>query len=605
MPEKKHIYLGDSSLPTKDAEFEYTPKMLREIKKCSQNILHFAENYFYIINPDKGKMKIKLYKYQKRILRALRDNRWNIVLSSRQSGKTTLFTIFALWVALFNEDKRILLVANKESTAINVFSRIRLAYKMMPNWLKAGVEEWGKTGFKLANESSIAVSTTSSDASRGDTCNVLILDELAFVYNHLVEDFWKSVYPIVSASKTSKILIASTANGTDNKFYELYSKAIKGENRWHPERVDWWEVPGRDETWKQETMASLGDQDAFDQEFGNKFIETGESVVDDDLFKTFNVTTSTPEFVYDDGCYHVWEPPKQDRIYVAGVDVAEGVGLDSSVIQILDITDLADITQVARYSSNKITPYKFTTKLHETLKHWGSPPVLVERNNCGSSVADGLKNQLNYENTISYSPSIKGVRYDRAGVYSHTNTKYKGVTNMRYWVNVLKSITIRDVDTVEELKSFVRYPNGTWAARKGDNTFDDKVMALVWALLILENDIVERYFEVIRRDDHGKPAEIKLLDFGVREFQDPTKLFYNESGDDDYNSHAMPMLFPGDGNYVDTEMADMEMAGWKPLGGDDYVGSYAPGHGSHMLGHSYTPGRTLDPNSDNYNYSPY
>ena len=209
MSNNKDLYLGNKNLPTESAEFEWTPKMVNDLKKSRRNILYFAENFFYIVNLDRGKDKIELYKYQKRILRALRDNRFNIVLSSRQSGKTTLMTIYALWMCCFYEDQRILLVANKEQTAINIFKRVRMAYEMLPNWLKPGVKEYGKTSMTLGNGSSIGISTTSSDAGRGDSCNVLILDELAFIDNHLVENFWKSVYPIISSSKKSKIFIAT------------------------------------------------------------------------------------------------------------------------------------------------------------------------------------------------------------------------------------------------------------------------------------------------------------------------------------------------------------------------------------------------------------
>lgn len=80
-------YLGNPNLPTSQAEFEYSPEMIKEINKCKQNILHFAENHFYIVNLDVGRIKIKLHPYQKRILRSLRDNRFVCLLSSRQAGK--------------------------------------------------------------------------------------------------------------------------------------------------------------------------------------------------------------------------------------------------------------------------------------------------------------------------------------------------------------------------------------------------------------------------------------------------------------------------------------------------------------------------------------
>jgi len=83
----KEIYMNNPALPTADAKFEWTPEMISEIKKCEGNILHFAENYFYIISLDEGKQKIVLHPYQKRALRMIRDNRFSIMLFSRQTGK--------------------------------------------------------------------------------------------------------------------------------------------------------------------------------------------------------------------------------------------------------------------------------------------------------------------------------------------------------------------------------------------------------------------------------------------------------------------------------------------------------------------------------------
>ena len=179
MPKREEkYYLGNKNLPSANMEFEWTPKMVRELKKAKQNIIYFAENFFYIVNLDKGKMKIPLYSCQKRVLRSLRDNRFVACLASRQTGKTTLMTIYTLWVACFQEDQRILVVANKEQTAINIFSRIRTAYEMLPNYLKPGVIEYGKTSMKLDNGSSIGISTTSSDAGRGDSCNCVSGDTM-------------------------------------------------------------------------------------------------------------------------------------------------------------------------------------------------------------------------------------------------------------------------------------------------------------------------------------------------------------------------------------------------------------------------------------------
>ena len=117
MANKRDFYLGNPNLPTENSKFEWTPKMLADLKKAKQNLLYFAENFFYIVNLDRGRELIGLHSCQKRALRGMRDNRFFILLASRQIGKTTMMTIYSLWHACFNSDQRILIVANKEGTA--------------------------------------------------------------------------------------------------------------------------------------------------------------------------------------------------------------------------------------------------------------------------------------------------------------------------------------------------------------------------------------------------------------------------------------------------------------------------------------------------------
>ena len=557
-PNNRDFYLGNKNLPTSSAKFEYTPEMIRHLKKASSNLLYFAENFFFIVNLDTGRQTISLHKCQKRALRKMRDNRFVILLASRQCGKTTMMTIYALWNACFNDDQRILIVANKEGTAIEIFQRIRLAYEELPNWLKPGVKEYGKTSMTLVNGTRIGISTTTGTAARGQSVNCLVLDELAFIDTHLVEPFWKSVYPIISSSKKSKIFIASTPNGTENLFYKLYTGADAGENGWTPERIDWWEIPGRDDNWKTQTVKTLGSVDTFDQEFGNVFLQSGESVVDEELMDMLTLSTKAPSHVLEEGAYKIWNPPEEEHIYTVGVDISEGVGKAASVVQVFDITDLTCITQVASYTSNSISPFNFTTKLYEILQQWGSPLALIERNNCGAQVVDTLKNKYDYEGIVTYMPNQKKVDPNRLGVLAHTNTKYKGVVNMRYWMNELKCVVLQDARTVHELKNFVRYPNGTWKAREGVDMHDDHVMAMIWALMILETAITQQYLEIVKMDDNDRPLIVKPLDFGIQAFQPkegPITQFMNEQ--------VMPAMFSDfTGN---DDIMDLESQGWKMM----------------------------------------
>lgn len=560
MVKNKQNYMNNPNLPNVGAEFQYTPKMINEIKKCTKNILHFAENYFHIISLDEGKQNIKLHFCQKRVLRKMRDNRFFVLLASRQIGKTTMMTIYALWNACFNNDQRILIVANKEGTAIEIMNRIRLAYEELPNWLKPGVKEYGKTSVTLANGTKIGISTTTGTAARGQSVNILILDELAFIEPHLVEDFWKSVYPIISSSKKSKIFIASTANGTDNLFYKLYTGAESGESNWACDKILWDEIPGRNEKWKEETIRSIGSRDAFEQEFNCVFLNSGESTIDDDLFEKLKIQVTEPKFIFDDGKYLLWEEPKQDRIYIASVDTAEGLGKDASVIQILDYTNLTDIKQVACYHNNMISPYNFTEKVFEVLQHWGRPIVCVERNNSGAQVVDGLRNTHDYENIVSWGSSVASRKSQKQlGIVAHTNTKYKAVTNMRYWLNELGSVHINDIHLVKELKNFIKFPNGTWGAKRGYH--DDRVASLMWNLIILIDEIVGQYFDVQEFDTNNKPLKLQQFDYGIKYFMNPTSMYSNENSNEFGN--VMPAII-GNSTGTQSEMSDLMQQGYKP-----------------------------------------
>ncbi len=180
--DENQLYRGDKNVPKENAQFEWTKAMVDEVEKCKDDVIHFAQSHFTIVNLNKGlKEKIELYPAQKQILRSLLANRFCVVLASRQTGKSTLMVIYALWIACFRGDERVVIVANKEETAIKIFKKVRIAYELLPLYLKPGVKEYGKTGVTFDNDSSIGVSTTTSSAIRGDSVSALIIDEMAFI----------------------------------------------------------------------------------------------------------------------------------------------------------------------------------------------------------------------------------------------------------------------------------------------------------------------------------------------------------------------------------------------------------------------------------------
>jgi hypothetical protein len=562
------FYLGNKNLPVAETQFEWTPEMVEDLERARKSILHFSK-FFYIVNLDEGKQPIKLYTYQKRILKALVENRFNVVLASRQIGKTTILTIFALWMVCFQDDFRVLLIANKEGTAINIFKRIRLAYEMLPNYMKPGVVNYAKTGLELANGSSIGISTTTSDAARGESINCLLIDEAAFIPPEFMDDFWESVFPVISSSKKSKIFMLSTPNGVGNLFFNIYTDAVADKNGWHHERVDWFEVPGRDEKWKELTAKALGSVEAFNQEYGNEFRAAGENIFDKDQLDTMESNALDPVFVDDDNTLKVFKDRIDGHYYSIGVDVGEGIGRANSTIQIVDVTDLTQIEQVAIYANNKLDPFNFTAKLVEIALQWGSPPLLVERNNCGAQVIDALMHTHQYNNIVKYTPSMgtfteKAESDTRMGVYSHTNSKFNSMSNFRYWMNVLRCVKLNDKDTINEFKTYIRQANGIWK-KQSDKYLDDRVEALIWAVFILEPKVAEQFYEITQLDGNGKPLKIVPSNWDpfVVSMPKPSEMYnrFNKDKDADISLPRNPVFIPG-APEENSDLEELKAMGW-------------------------------------------
>lgn len=255
------MYKKDPNLKADGEQVPMTPDLVEEYMRCKNDILYFAEKYFYIVSLDHGKIKIPLRLYQKKMLKSFvqpdKNKRHHICLLPRQSGKSTISTVFLLWFALFNSDKEIAILANKEKTAKKILRRVKLAYKLLPLWLQKGIKVWNETELILSNDTKIASASTASTANRGDSINLLFLDEFAFVPPNVADEFMASVYPTIASSKQSQIIAVSTPNGL-NHFHHLWKQAIVGGNNFKPIKVKWHEVPGYDEKFKEDTIRDLG-----------------------------------------------------------------------------------------------------------------------------------------------------------------------------------------------------------------------------------------------------------------------------------------------------------------------------------------------------------
>lgn len=297
-------------------------------------------------------------------------------------------TIYALWLANFHPDQLVIILAHKEKMAKEIFSRIKLAYSELPNWVKEPVDnEWNDLSAKFANGSRIITSPTSANAIRGQSASCIILDEFAFVEDSIARDFWTAVTPTLIMAPDAKMFVSSTPNGTDNIFYDLVARSEQGKNNFKIEKVIWSDIPGRGAAWKKNVIETElnGDVDRFEQEYECRFLGSSNSAFPIRVFEQLKLDIKEPIQTLYEGNLNIWELPQSNRVYTMGVDVAEGLGKDASVIQIFDITDLTKIEQVAMYHSNLIDPTDFTVVVSDIAKMYGEPVLSVERNNtrCG------------------------------------------------------------------------------------------------------------------------------------------------------------------------------------------------------------------------------
>jgi hypothetical protein len=176
----------------------------------------------------------------------LEDNRFVICKLARQTGKSTVVVQgYFLWYILFHTDVSVCLLANKEATAIQLLDRLKESFQLLPRFLKQGVVKWDAKLIKFGNGSRMRAEATSASAVRGDSFNIVFLDEFAFVPDNIAEDFIKSVFPTISSGQTTKLFIVSTPQGY-NLFYKIWNDAENNRNKFTHIGYTWKDVPGRD-----------------------------------------------------------------------------------------------------------------------------------------------------------------------------------------------------------------------------------------------------------------------------------------------------------------------------------------------------------------------
>ena len=510
------VYLGNPNLKKSGIPLEFTKEQIQEYVKCSKDPVYFAREYVKIVNVDRGLIPFEMYDFQEEMVRTFNDNRFSICKLPRQTGKSTTTTAYILHTILFTDQQNVAILANKGSLARDLLGKIQLAYEYLPKWLQQGVVVWNKGNIELENGSKVVAAATSSSAIRGGSYNLIFLDEFAFVGNNMAEEFFSSVYPTISSGQTTKVIIVSTPNGM-NHFYKMWTDAVEEQSKYVPIEVHWSQVPGRDDKWKQETIANTSEEQ-FRQEFECEFLGSANTLIHPTKLRT--LAYKRPIRVWND--VDIYDEPQENHIYVMSVDVARGVGLDYSAFTVFDATTVP-YKLVAKFRNKEVSPLLYPNYIHAVAKLYNEAYILVEINDIGGQVADILHSDLEYENLIA--TSVKGRAGQQVsggfstgtqfGVRTTKQVKRIGTSNLKDLIENDKLI-IEDFDIISELASFIGKKQ-SYEAEEGAH--DDLVMTCVlFAWLVRQNyfrDITDVDIRQKLYEDKIRMLEDEQLPFGI------------------------------------------------------------------------------------------
>ena len=512
-------YLGNPNVKRDGVESEFTKEEVQEYARSMKDPSYFARKYIKIISLDEGLVPFDLYPYQEKMFDHFKGNRFSIVLACRQSGKSISSVVYLLWYACFHPEKTIAILANKGAVAREMLARITLALENLPFFLQPGCKALNKGSIEFSNNSKIVASATSGNSIRGMSINLLFLDEFAFVENDA--QFYTSTYPVVSAGKDTQIVICSTANGIGNVYHKLWEGATQGTNEFKPFRVDWWDVPGRDEKWKQETISNTSELQ-FEQEFGNTFHGRGNTLIGaNHLLAQRSID---PEFFKENT--FIYKQPIEQHQYVMTVDVAKGRGQDYSTFNIIDVTT-NPFEQVCVFRDNNISPLLLPDIIYKYAKTYNDAYVIIESNDQGAVVCNGLYYDLEYEHMFVES-SIKA---NALGATMTRRVKRIGCSGIKDLIEQ-KKLKISDAQTIIEMSTFVSR-GSTYMAIAPNH--DDLMMNLVLFAWFTTTDVFESLTNIDMKTmlykERLKAIQDDMLPFGYVESGNYEKDKYSKDED--------------------------------------------------------------------------
>ena len=400
-----------------------------------------------------------------------------------------------------------------------MLARITTMLENGPFFLQPGTKVLNKGSIEFENDSRIIASATGANSIRGMSVNLLYLDEFAFVDN--AEQFYTSTYPVVTSGGKSKVIITSTANGIGNMYHKLYEGAVNEQNEYQPFTVNWWDVPGRDEKWKESTIANTSELQ-FEQEFGNSFLGPGNTLINANTL----LGLQGKDALWSRDNVHLYQEPKKDHTYIMTVDVAKGRGRDYSTFSIIDVTE-KPFKQVGIYRDNMISPLLYGDILEKYGKMYNDALIVIENNDSGQIVCNNLYYDIEYPNVFLEST----VKASGVGVTMTRKVKQIGCSTLKELMEENKLMVI-DKFTINELVTFVA-KGQSYEADGGNH--DDLVMNLVlfsWFVTTpYFQSLTDLELKKMLYDEQQQMIEDDMVPFGIVDDGREVEQTYKEGGD--------------------------------------------------------------------------
>lgn len=526
---KPAVYNNNALLKAAGVQVQFTPEQVREYIKCARDPIYFIKNYAKIVSLDDGIVNFDPFPYQERMISAIHTNKNTLGKLFRQAGKSTIVAAYFAWYVLFNDNKTAVILANKQAIAIEIFGRVQFIIENLPQWLQQGVVEWNKKSLVLENGSRCIAAATSASAVRGMSVNLLLLDEFAHLKPNLAEEFIASVFPTLSSSESSKLVIISTPNGL-NHYHKLWNEAVNGVNDFKTVEGKWQENPKRNEGWAESMRKKLGEV-KYRQEIECSFEGSSYTLVDGAKLAT--IPTAVPILSKD--CMEVFYPPEEDRNYVITVDVSRGRHLDFSAFSVTDVTQMP-YKVVATFKDNTISTLEFPHLIYNTARQYNDAFILVEINDLGEEVSNTIWHEYEYENVYFTSGGELSQARGYPGVRSTSKVKSLGCSVLKELVEK-DQLILSSHKIIEELGVFV-LTRASYAAQ--DTSINDDLCTTMWLLAWLtKQDVFQQITNIHLRsvltEKKQQYIDSTMTPFGFFQNNKPDDL-----GDGVYENRKLP-----------------------------------------------------------------